>query len=51
MAFDNSRVRHARDAFDPKTGERLLQGCYVDRDEVQSRIRILEREKTGRGCH
>jgi len=43
--FDNGRVMHARDAFDPSTGERLLQGCYVDRDEVQSRIRILEREE------
>jgi len=42
---DNGRVLHARDAFDPSTEERLLQGCYVDRDEMQSRIRILEREE------
>jgi hypothetical protein len=31
---DNGRVMQARDAFDPDTEERLLQGCYVDRDEV-----------------
>lgn len=42
---DNGRVLHARDAFDLSTEERLLKGCYVDRDEVQSRIRILEREE------
>jgi gamma-butyrobetaine dioxygenase len=42
--FDNRRVLHARTAFDPSTGQRHLQGCYVDRDELLSRIRILERE-------
>jgi gamma-butyrobetaine dioxygenase len=42
--FDNRRVLHARTAFDPSTGRRHLQGCYVDRDELLSRIRILERQ-------
>lgn len=42
---DNGRVLHARDAVGPSTEERLLQGCDVDRDEVQSRIRILQREE------
>lgn len=42
--FDNRRVLHARTAFDPATGRRHLQGCYVDRDELLSRIRILERD-------
>ncbi len=41
--FDNRRVLHARTEFDPSTGNRHLQGCYVDRDELLSRIRILER--------
>lgn len=41
--FDNRRVLHARTAFDPATGNRHLQGCYIDRDELLSRIRILER--------
>lgn len=41
--FDNRRVLHARTAFDPASGERRLQGCYVDRDELLSRIRVLER--------
>ncbi|HET8726878.1 MAG TPA: gamma-butyrobetaine dioxygenase [Alphaproteobacteria bacterium] len=44
MAFDNRRALHARTAFDPATGARHLRGCYLDRDELLSRIRILERE-------
>ncbi len=43
-AFDNRRVLHARTEFDPRGGARHLQGCYVDRDELLSRIRILERQ-------
>jgi gamma-butyrobetaine dioxygenase len=42
-AFDNRRVMHARDAFDPATGDRHFQGCYLDRDELLSRIYVLER--------
>jgi len=44
IVFDNRRVLHARNAFDLKTGSRHLQGCYVDRDELLSRIRVLERD-------
>ena len=43
VVFDNRRVLHGRDAFDPSTGHRHLQGCYVDRGEVLSRIRVLSR--------
>jgi gamma-butyrobetaine dioxygenase len=39
--FDNRRVMHGRDAFDPSTGARHLRGCYVDRSEFQSRLRVL----------
>jgi gamma-butyrobetaine dioxygenase len=42
-AFDNRRVLHARREFDPQTGERHLQGAYVDRDEINSRHRVLAR--------
>lgn len=44
IVFDNRRVLHARNAFDLQTGRRHLQGCYVDRDELLSRIRVLERD-------
>ena len=43
LVFDNRRVLHGRAAFDPATGRRHLQGCYVDRDPLLSRIRVLER--------
>jgi gamma-butyrobetaine dioxygenase len=43
VVFDNRRVLHGRDAFDPSTGRRHLQGCYVDRGEMLSRLRVLSR--------
>ncbi|QZD70811.1 gamma-butyrobetaine dioxygenase [Pseudomonas sp. 3-2] len=41
--FDNRRALHARNAFDPTTGARHFQGCYIDRDELLSRILVLQR--------
>jgi gamma-butyrobetaine dioxygenase len=41
--FDNRRTLHARNAFDPTSGARHFQGCYVDRDELLSRIHVLQR--------
>jgi gamma-butyrobetaine dioxygenase len=43
LVFDNRRVLHGRQAFDPATGYRHLNGCYVDRGEFLSRIRVLAR--------
>ena len=43
VVFDNRRVLHGREAFDPSTGYRHLHGCYVDRVEFDSRIRVLSR--------
>jgi len=43
VVFDNRRVLHGRSAFDPSTGRRHLQGCYVDRGEFHSRLRVLSR--------
>jgi len=43
LVFDNSRVLHGRTAYDPQSGARHLQGCYVDSDDLLSRIRVLER--------
>jgi ABC-type maltose transport system permease subunit len=44
-AFDNRRVLHGRAAFDEQGGRRHFQGCYVEREEVTNRIRVLERGK------
>ncbi|MBF9032720.1 DUF971 domain-containing protein [Rhodobacterales bacterium HKCCE2091] len=41
LVFDNRRILHGREPFDPASGLRHLQGCYVDRGEFLSRIRVL----------
>ncbi|OLO09161.1 gamma-butyrobetaine,2-oxoglutarate dioxygenase [Salinicola sp. MH3R3-1] len=43
IAFDNRRVLHGRNAFDPNTGKRHLQGTYLDLDMLQSHLRVLSR--------
>ena len=43
MAFDNRRILHARGAFTDTIGRRHLRGCYTERDELKSRIRMLRR--------
>jgi len=44
MIFDNRRVLHGRKSFDPSSGKRHLRGYYIDRGEVDSRLRIIARE-------
>ena len=48
VAFDNRRVLHGRTTFESASGPRRLQGCYVDRDVLFSRIRVLERTERRR---
>lgn len=48
VAFDNRRVLHGRQAFDPATGARHLQGTYLDRDMLESRLRVLARHPARR---
>lgn len=43
VIFDNARILHARTAFDAATGYRHLQGCYVGRDDLKSRLTVLRR--------
>ncbi|MGF1529569.1 MAG: TauD/TfdA family dioxygenase [Candidatus Competibacterales bacterium] len=43
LMFDNVRLLHGRTAFDPRTGHRHLQGCYIDRDGPRSLYRVLTR--------
>ena len=42
MCFDNSRILHGRKAFSG-SGKRHLQGIYIDRDEIQSTARAVNR--------
>ncbi|SDN31776.1 TauD/TfdA family dioxygenase [Vreelandella arcis] len=43
VIFDNRRLLHARDAFEGTSGHRWLQGCYMERDEIRSRYRMVQR--------
>ena len=45
LMFDNHRVLHARTAFEAASGIRHLQLATTDRDMVDSRVRILQREQ------
>lgn len=40
VVFDNRRVLHGREAFEPGVGRRHLHGCYVDRADWDSRLRV-----------
>lgn len=46
VVFDNRRILHGREAFDPNSGFRHLHGCYVDRGEFASRLRVLARGRS-----
>lgn len=43
VIFDNVRILHARTAFDSGSGDRHLKGCYVCRDDLYSRLHVLQR--------
>ncbi|MFE1316844.1 TauD/TfdA family dioxygenase [Kitasatospora phosalacinea] len=43
LLFDNTRLLHARTAFEPGDGHRHLQGCYADLDALSSTLAVLRR--------
>ena len=45
IIYDNERILHGRTAFQ-LIDERHLQGCYADRDGLNSTIAVLERKST-----
>ena len=44
LMMDNYRLLHGRTAFDPNEGNRFLQGCYIDYDSSEGRLRHLIRK-------
>ena len=44
LIFDNWRVLHARKAF---TGRRRVVGCYLNREDFESRLRVAGVERGG----
>ena len=43
IAYDNHRVLHGRTPFDASSGQRHLQGCYINQEDVHSTLRMLDR--------
>ena len=41
FCFDNRRVLHGRSKFDPNSGNRHLQGYYIEREEIISKLNYL----------
>ena len=46
FSFNNLRILHGRTEFDPNSGERHLQGYYIDRDEIIGRLNFLKKIDT-----
>ena len=44
LMFDNHRLLHGRSKYDPNTGYRHLQGCYIEHDATEGRLRRLLRK-------
>lgn len=47
VLFDNWRLLHARDAY---TGYRRLAGAYLNKEDVESRLRVLRMKKAQRAA-
>ena len=43
FCFNNRRVLHGRTEYNPNSGHRHLQGYYLDRDEIISRLHFLKK--------
>ncbi len=41
----NKRVLHGRTEFDPSSGHRHLRGYYIEMNEINSRLRVIARER------
>ena len=45
FCFNNRRVLHGRTEFDPNSGNRHLQGYYIERDEIIARLNYFNKVK------
>ena len=44
MMMDNHRLLHGRTKYDVNEGDRYLQGCYIDFDSTEGKLRHLKRK-------
>lgn len=45
MVFNNQRLLHGREGFDPARSHRHVRSCHVDLDEFHSRLRVAYRAR------
>jgi gamma-butyrobetaine dioxygenase len=43
FCFNNRRILHGRTSFDPNSGNRHLQGYYLERDEILARLNYFNK--------
>ena len=43
LCFDNRRILHGRASFNPHSGNRHLQGYYIEREEIYSKLNYLKK--------
>ena len=44
LMMDNYRLLHGRTEFDVNDGDRFLQGCYIDFDSTEGKLRHIKRK-------
>lgn len=44
LMMDNHRLLHGRTMYDANEGNRFLQGCYIDYDSTEGKLRHLKRK-------
>jgi len=44
MMMDNYRLLHGRTSYETKEGNRFLQGCYIDYDSTEGKLRHIKRK-------
>ena len=44
LMMDNHRLLHGRTSYDANEGKRYLQGCYIDYDSTDGKLRHLKRK-------
>ncbi len=44
IMMDNYRLLHGRTEFNPNEGKRFLQGCYIEYDSTDSKLKHLQRK-------
>ena len=44
LMIDNYRLLHGRTSYNANEGERFLQGCYIDYDSTEGKLKYLKRK-------